>query len=110
MSDTLRYVRIIKIPVGDAPKWVRHEWVGLVLPDLGPAESGGSWGILTGRFVQHDGGCRVPMRIAIDRLAGKCPEAAQWFVDHLGTSRIRGGIFIFRSDECEAVPELEAAH
>ena len=36
MSDTTRLFRIIRVPDGDAPEWVRREWVGLTLPDQGP--------------------------------------------------------------------------
>jgi len=32
MTQLPRYIRIIAIPPGEAPSWVREKWVGLELP------------------------------------------------------------------------------
>ena len=104
MSDTIRQIRIIKVPRGNAPEWVRQAWVGCVLPDLGPPANGRSFGLLTRTPRNAQGASCVPMQIALEILAEKSPDAATWFRDTLGQGRITSDKFVFQPDECEVVP------
>lgn len=103
MSDTIRQVRVIKVPQGEVPEWVRRAWVGLILPDEGPAERGISFGLQTGRPCSHKASYTVPMKEALKILAQNDLSAAQWFIDFLRPSHITNGHFIFGGDECEPV-------
>lgn len=108
MSDTIRRIRIVKTPRGDAPQWVRDQWIGLELPDLGPPQNHMSYGLITGTLRRHDHGCCVPMKVALDALTAKCPEAAKWFINKLGPARIEESNFVFDEEACQpiATPQL----
>jgi hypothetical protein len=110
-------VRIIDVPPGEAPRWVRKAWVGLVLP-LAPEEAGPrrarASGVLTGPrgFLERFWRMLVDpppaswqyvidADVAIDILAEANPEAAEWWEENaphlLGTGRSFG----FAEDVCE---------
>jgi hypothetical protein len=87
-------IRIIAIPPGEAPIWVREEWVGLELPALGYSGPrrfftfglfsfprsilAQCWGLLRGR-ANRISGYAVQSVAALDILATSSPEAAAWW-------------------------------
>jgi len=97
------FIRIVRLPEGEAPIEVRKKWVGLVLPCLGVNDLEGSFGVVTGKpencpayscFV-------VSQKEALDILNQSCPEAADWF-KNMGYPK-EGMAFGFKVDEAEVV-------
>lgn len=102
MSDTLRWVRITKTPDGEAPEWVRRQWIGVVLPDEGRIPSGECFGLVTGQKKQGSADDFIVDReTAITALACKSFKAAQWFREQAQSS----GTLLFRRDEVEPIPD-----
>ena len=111
-------VRIVAVPPGEAPFWVREKWVGLELPVAG--HSAGSkflvfgvlsiprswlaqwfW-ILCGRADQI-GGYAIEAAPAVDVLALSSPEAAAWWrqnVPHLIAPR---RYLVFHEHVCQLI-------
>ena len=116
MSLGAARIRIIAIPPGEAPPWVREQWVGLELPLAqrsrtarprrvfgvltGPRDLLARWfAILSGR-ARRESGYAVRVTDAIAVLEGKSPEAAAWWrtnVPHM-TSPFR--CFLFSENAC----------
>lgn len=87
-------IRIIAVPPGEAPLWVREKWVGLDLPVVrysgrskfialgvlsSPRSMLAQWlAVLRGR-AELIGGYAVEALPAIDILAKASPEAAAWW-------------------------------
>jgi hypothetical protein len=87
-------VRIVAVPPGEAPFWVRQKWVGLELPvvrysahrkflTFGVLSTPRSWlaqwaAILRGR-VEVIAGYAVEAAPAVEILAKASPEAAAWW-------------------------------
>jgi hypothetical protein len=109
-------VRIVGVPPGEAPEWVREQWVGLVLP-LADGEEGArsvrTWGVLTGPKTLPACLCRlftgkytraygfvVDAPRALEILAGHAPEAAQWWDTHTAY-RQPGRKFVFPAEACQ---------
>jgi hypothetical protein len=119
MTETPRKVRIIAVPPGEAPLWVREKWVGLELPLAqkshaalsrptdgvlsGPKSAlAGLVGFLLGRYSRTSGFV-VPVLGALQVLEVASPEAANWWrtnTPHLCKPSRR---FMFRSHVCEVV-------
>jgi hypothetical protein len=76
-------VKIIAVPPGQAPDWVRKEWIGLVLPvaENVPSDTF-AMGVLGGK-VENPDGFPVETVAAIKALDDKSPRAAQWWKDHV---------------------------
>ena len=116
-------IRIIAIPPGEAPPWVREQWVGLVLPLAkrgrrarsrrvfgvlsGPRDFFTRWlAVLRGR-AGRETGYVVRVLEAIAVLEKKSPEAAAWWrtnVPHM-TSPFR--CFVFSESVCQVLDESE---
>jgi hypothetical protein len=77
-------IKIIAVPPGQAPDWVRKEWVGLVLPvaeNLPPVAL--ETGVLGGK-AENTGGYSIETIIAIQALVDKGSEkAAQWWINNI---------------------------
>jgi hypothetical protein len=88
-------VRIVGVPPGEAPEWVRRCWVGLTLPlatgEMGPRTLrmwgvlsaprtlvGSLWRLLTRQYT-WEYGYVVDAARAIQILAHVAPEAAAWW-------------------------------
>jgi len=113
-------VRIIGVPPGEAPPWVREKWVGLELPVLREGKSmqlravgvvtgprtliGQLWGRLRGRS-RFANGYVVPAREAIEILAQASPEAANWWKTSTPFGREPGRMFLFQEEVCEIVAD-----
>ena len=111
-------IEIIAVPNGEAPDWVRREWVGVRLPVLfdGPHD----WavqGVVSGPrmwlmqvlhnwlkrpVMQH--GYMVSSPLAIDLLAERSPEAAAWWRDVVPHLAHANSTLIFESRVCRVVP------
>jgi hypothetical protein len=90
-----RFIRIVRLPPGEAPLWVREKWVGLDLPladgDRGPRHAFTSgvlsgprnrliaaWWSLRGR-LKWQSGYAVNAQEALRRLETIAPDAASWW-------------------------------
>ena len=119
MSLGARRVRIIVIPPGEAPPWVREQWVGLELPlaqSSATARSRRVFGVLSGprgafaRWLAilrgrtgRETGFAVRILDALAVLERKSPEAAAWWrtnVPHM-TSPLR--CFLFSESVCQVL-------
>ena len=118
MSTTNPTIRIVGVPPGEAPFWVREQWVGLELPLTrhsapGTFYSFGAvsgprtclaqlWGIIRAR-AERVRGYVVHSVEAVDILASSSPAAAAWWrenVPHLiGPRRY----LVFHEHACEMI-------
>jgi hypothetical protein len=120
VTATTQMVRIIAVPPGEAPLWVREKWVGLELPLVpryprevraptlgvisGPTGIFGSlvaW--LTGRTVR-EAGFLVRVTDAIAVLELKHPEAAAWWRANTPGLVRKNKTFLFHSIACQPLP------
>lgn len=114
---TANEVQIVSVPPGDAPLWVREKWVGLVLPVAGkygvtqstsvsvlvkPTIFHHLLAILLGRS-QKVAGYRVEAKRAVDILATKSPEAAEWWRQNTPAFLERGRLFVFHAEACRPI-------
>jgi len=93
-------ITIIAVPPGEAPEWVRREWVGMILSvmearDLPP--TGEEVGVLGGPPT-NPGGYPVETTVAIKELEKKSPKAAEWWKSHLDIPRMPA--LVFQKDVC----------
>lgn len=99
-------IRIISTPPGQAPEWVRDEWVGVELPveENTPSEDVGvlQLGINGGR-PENLGGYPIRTQDAIEALREKSPEAARWWESNVPLGLVPR--LVFKRDVCEVVPE-----
>jgi hypothetical protein len=109
-------VRIVAIPQGEPPLWVREKWVGLELPlARGPTAAGfygfgavsgprtclgQMWALLLGR-AERIVGYPVYADRAVDILAKSSPEAAAWWRENAGEIVAPGRYLLFHANECE---------
>ena len=97
-------VKIISIPPGQAPEWVRAQWVGIELPTDDTTQQGFQCGALGGS-AQNRGGYKVETQLAINALkekGGEAGSAAQWWEDN-GLARL-GTHLVFSREVCELLP------
>ena len=94
-------IRIIAVPPGQAPEWVRKKWVGLILPISEAAPTGEQRGVLGGK-PENLGGYRVVLEEAMKILREKNPEAAEWWKTN--TSFPPGSKLVFKKDVCKLLP------
>ena len=103
MKVTMGRIRIVRVPAGEAPLFVRQVWVGLELPCdpyLGYPSGGMERGVLSGQeSLFNRCGFSVPQDEALDILEAVSPPAAQWWKEH-GFPR-EGQYFGFAQDEAE---------
>lgn len=113
-----QFIRIVAIPPGEAPLWVREKWVGLSLPvadDRGPRDAYVS-GVLsaprnrllafTSRVLGNLGkqnGYAVYVRDAISELEKAAPDAAAWWRNDAPRLLAPGRKLLFRTAYCELV-------
>lgn len=103
MTLTRAKVRIIAVPTGEAPQWVREAWVGLTLPLLEAdcdCTGADQIGVLGGPpSPEHFDGFAVLFETAVAALEEKNPKAAQWWL----TESLRCSRFYFGKQFCELV-------
>jgi hypothetical protein len=110
-------VRIIAVPPGEAPLWVREKWVGLTLPTYfsspktsltigvvsGPrTRLGQLWAILRGRAARTSG-YAVDGNRAVEILASSSPEAAAWWREHAAELVAPKRRLVFPAEACQVV-------
>ena len=113
-------IRIIKIPIGEAPEDVRKAWVGLVLPlaegRWGQRRKWAVFGVVSGpkSFLQkvlamllgkHTvlNGYGVKASVALGILAQRAPEAAEWWSENTPQFLQPNWYFVFDAESCEEV-------
>jgi hypothetical protein len=95
-------IEIIKTPDGQAPEWVRKEWVGIVLPVAEDVPSGlKQTGVLGGQPCIAKG-YPVSTEEAIKLLNNKSPKAAGWWQENI--SPIFMPYLLFGEQSCEVKP------
>jgi hypothetical protein len=114
-------IRIKSTPPGEAPEHVRQAWIGLEIPVparftgrrrafgvgvlSGPKSRLGAllaW--LYGRAQRHVGYI-VEASVAVDLLASRCPEAAEWWRQHAPRFIEPGRYFMFAAESCDELHE-----
>jgi len=106
-----RLLRIEAVPPGEAPQWVREQWVGLALPLVGRQSSPRSvltsgvlsgpkslWASLAAMFrgaLVRRTGYLVETSAAVAILATKSPEAAAWWRENTPQLVRPGRYFVF---------------
>lgn len=115
-----QYIRIVAIPPGEAPLWVREKWLGLCLPvadDRGSRKAYVS-GVLSGprnRFIafawrflgklSRQSGYAVYVRDAVSELEKTAPDAAAWWKNDGSRLQVPGRKFLFRASYCELMQQ-----
>lgn len=109
---TLR-IRIVSTPPGEAPLWVREQWVDCELPITRGAAAETFltvgvlkphalwrhlWEVLRGRAEKVDG-YFVNAATAVGVLEAKSPEAAAWWKERT-PSLLKNGNLIFHKEVC----------
>ncbi len=106
MKTISGYVKIVKVPNGEAPLDVRKAWVGLVLPCdpyLGYPDNDLERGILSGKKAARNRcGISVRQDLAIEILEKERPEAAAWWKAN-GFPQEAGSRFGFAEEEIEII-------
>lgn len=101
-------IRIISIPQGEPPEWVRDAWIGCELPCI-PNTCGHVpvpvVGAHTRSFRGSVAGFSVDQRVALEILHRHNPNAAAWFGEH-GYPR-EGELFIFKAECCEVLEQTD---
>ena len=112
-------IRIVAVPAGEAPQWVREKWVGLELPlTLRSAHKFHTFGVLTGprgffaglwRLVAGRStrrrGYAVEVAAALTALERIHPDAAVWWRTNAPHLLTRGRHFLFREEECRVIDD-----
>ena len=113
------FIRIVSVPPGEAPLWVREKWVGLQLPladgDHGPRQTWTSgvlsgprnrlialWWAWRGRLTRKSG-YAVDAIAAVDILERTAPEAAAWWRQNVPRLQRRNRKFLFAPSACQIV-------
>lgn len=116
-AGRVQAVRIVNVPDGDAPLWVRQAWIGLTLPLSdgmdGPIlcltesvlASQGWFSRLVRSLVgtgRQDEGYVVDVCEALAVLRASRPDAAGWWSDHCRRAIVRHDRFVFNRAACES--------
>jgi len=96
----MKSFRIISPPLGNAPKWVRRQWVGLEFPINKQPAKGVQMGVLGGK-PENLNGYQVRFQDAMIALGRKSQAAANWWRLH-SPPGFRGDL-VFDKKVCKAV-------
>lgn len=113
------YLRIDAVPPGEAPLWVREQWVGLTLPLAqrgrapmhhltsgvvsGPKDFGTFLLAMATGKLRRETGYRVVAHVAVDELAAHSPDASAWWREHASHQLRPGRFFVFHESVGEAI-------
>jgi hypothetical protein len=119
MASLQHKVRIIAVPSGEAPLWVREKWVGLELPLAQKsvvAQSCLSAGVLSGpksflstlagcftRRYEQESGFIVSVIPALHVLEAASPETANWWRSNAPHLCKPWRKFLFHANVCEVI-------
>ncbi|HYM32880.1 MAG TPA: hypothetical protein VEU47_16380 [Candidatus Cybelea sp.] len=114
-------IRIVRVPPGEAPLWVREKWVGLELPlafrgrkphkhftsgvlsaSRNPFVT--AFRMLLGR-LDRQAGYAVDAVAALAVLERSAPDAARWWRDNAQWLIKDNRKFLFQADVCELIGE-----
>ena len=111
-------IRIIAVPPGEAPFWVRQQWVGLELPlaisttardyfGFGVVSGPQTrlrqvWAMLLGR-AERIQGYAVEGARAVEILQSSSPEAAMWWRTHAAQILAPRRCFVFHAHVCQVI-------
>jgi hypothetical protein len=93
-------IRIIKVPDGPAPGWVRENWVGITLTAIPMPKEGIECDFISEELLPSRGGYVVEKNPAFEALARKSIPAAEWFNKHFPSY---SNYLCFEPDEAEVV-------
>ncbi len=115
MTSVVPTIRIVAIPPGEAPLWVRAKWVDLELPlarwssrkmFLGFGGISGRWSclgqlwdVIRGR-AEAVSGYAVEAAVAVDILAVSNPDAALWWRENTPHLLAPQRCFVFHESVC----------
>jgi hypothetical protein len=102
-------IRIIGLPPGEAPVWVRYAWMGLELPLIQGqvrSERLAAEQVLSHRPVAPPLSYAVDGRTAIEILASASPEAAAWWRQWAPAVLAPGYQLVFPAADCERLDDL----
>jgi hypothetical protein len=104
-------IRIIGLPPGEAPVWVRYAWLGLELPLIpGQVRSNrvAAQQVLSLQPVMPPPSYAVDGKTAIEVLASASPEAAAWWRQWAPAVLAPGYQLVFPAANCERLDDLGA--
>lgn len=94
-------IKIIAVPPGQAPEWVREAWIGLTIPLSSTITADGlQTGIFRGK-PENVGGYMVSGQAAVDVLKSNNAEAADWWFENAPLALL--GSLVFKKDVCELI-------
>lgn len=102
-------IRIVAVPPGEAPEFVRRAWVGLELPVTAgqvEADKGVALGVLSQQPVDAPAGYAVDGKTAVAVLESASPEIAAWWRENAPAVVARGYQLIFPAAVCERLDDL----
>jgi hypothetical protein len=90
----MKAIKIVAVPTGDAPKWVRREWLNIVLPLAeidGEEKSALYFRGASGSPPDKENkiGWIVDARVAFAILRSKNSKAALWWETHTNQNRAK---------------------
>jgi hypothetical protein len=94
------YVRIVRTPVGVAPLEIREQWIGLLLPLALPMRVKPAVAAVLTHNKETTTGYLVNAEIAVQILATKSPDAAQWWRENYVRRSIPGTNLLFDAACC----------
>jgi hypothetical protein len=115
MSNPDWVVRIVAVPPGEAPFWVRQKWVGLDLPVVrysahrkfptfgvlsAPRSWPAQWAAVFRGPAELVAGYAVEGRSAVSILAKASPEAATWWRENTPHLIAPKGYLVFHEEVC----------
>ena len=93
--------KIIATPPGQAPEWVRKEWVGVELP-MSESGPGHQHGVLGGQ-PENIGGYKTNGLTAVNLLNAKSPKAAEWW--HKNAPHVLSAELVFKKEVCVEITQ-----
>lgn len=94
------------MPEGEAPEWVRKEWIGLRLPlYCYVSRTNYAQGVVTGNKVPCGSGYSVIAIDALNILSPKSPGAVEWWKETsiYKEQGITGYVLIFNEGACQII-------
>lgn len=97
-------VRVVAVPPGEAPAWVRQAWVGVELPTVRrQPRAVPTFQVLSGAHGQPGPGYEVPGPAAVAAVAVVNPDAADWWRANVPGVLDPRYTLVFPADVCERV-------
>ena len=114
-------IRIKSTPPGEAPEHIRQAWIGLEIPAF--RCRGRVFGVLSGPKTRlgvflarllgrakRKVGYAVDAEAAVNLLASRSPEVADWWRQNAPRFIEPGRYFMFAAESCEVIDETAGDH